>query len=642
MQHHTRNVYLQEVPLETAWARLQQALEKAGRWGPLPGEEVPLEEALGRVTATPVWARLSSPHYHACAMDGYAVRAADTRGASDAHPIRLKLGEQAAPVDTGDPLPRWADAVVMVERVQVEGDEVVLREAVSPWQHVRAVGEDIVATELLLPANHRLRPVDLGAIAGAGYTTVQVRRRPRVAVIPTGDELIPAGQPPRPGDIIEYNGLVLSAQVQSWGGEAVRHAIVPDDPEVIAAAVTEAVAAGADLVLLNAGSSAGREDFTAQVVKRLGTLLAHGLNVRPGHPVVIGTVGEEEVPIIGVPGYPVSAALTADIFVRPLLYRWQGTPTPTRPRVKATITRRLVSPAGDDEFVRVVVGRVDGRTLAAPLSRGAGVLTSLVRADGLVLIPRFSEGVNIGDEVEVELLRPPEEIERTLLAIGSHDLALDLMAQFLAEREPPRRLVSANAGSLGGLIALRRREAHLAGTHLLDPESGEYNVPYVRRYLPGEDVVLVTLTRREQGLIVRRGNPKGIASVEDLTRPDVTYVNRQRGAGTRVLLDYLLAQAGIEAPAIRGYEREEVTHLAVAVAVATGLADCGMGVRAAAVALGLDFVPVAWERYELAIPRRFWESALLSPLRAVLADARFREAVAAMPGYDPAEMGQVR
>ncbi len=642
MQHHTRNVYLQEVPLETAWARLRRALEKAGRWGPLPGEEVPLEEALGRVTAMPVWAKLSSPHYHACAMDGYAVRAADTRGASDAHPIRLRLGEQAVPVDTGDPLPRWADAVVMVEHVQVDGDDVVLREAASPWQHVRAVGEDIVATELLLPANHRLRPVDLGAMAGAGYTTVWVRRRPRVAVIPTGDELIPAGQPPRPGDIIEYNSLVLSAQVQSWGGEAVRYAIVSDDPKAIAATVTEAVAAGVDLVLLNAGSSAGREDFTAPVVKQLGTLLVHGLNVRPGHPVVIGTVGEGDVPIIGVPGYPVSAALTADIFVRPLLYRWQGRPTPARPRVKATMTRRLVSPAGDDEFVRVVVGRVDGRTLAAPLSRGAGVLTSLVRADGLVLIPRFSEGVNIGDEVEVELLCSPEEIERALLAIGSHDLALDLMAQFLAEQEPPRRLVSANAGSLGGLIALRRREAHMAGTHLLDPESGEYNVPYVRRYLPGEEVVLVTLTRREQGLIVQRGNPKGITSVEDLSRPDVTYVNRQRGAGTRVLLDYLLAQAGIEASAIRGYEREEVTHLAVAAAVATGLADCGMGVRAAAVALGLDFVPMAWERYELAIPRRFWESALLSPLRAVLGDARFRAAVAAMPGYDPAEMGQVR
>ncbi len=637
---HTRNIYLQEVALDEARQRLRQALQEAGRWQPLAGEAVSLDAALGRVTAGPVWARLSSPHYHACAMDGYALRAADTTGASDAHPARLRVGERAAPVDTGDPLPRWADAVVMVEQTQLEGEELVLRAPLARWQNVRAVGEDIVATELLLPANHRLRPVDLGAIAGSGHATVLVRRRPRVAVIPTGDELVTPRPDPRPGEVIEYNSLVLGAQVETWGGEALRFPIIPDDPVALAEAVRQA-AAQADLILLNAGSSAGRGDYSARIVQELGTLLVHGINVRPGHPVVIGAIGERAVPLIGVPGYPVSAALTGELFVQPLLCRWLGLPLPQRPMVQAQITRKLLSPAADDEFVRVVVGRVGERTLAAPLARGAGVLTSLVRADGLVRIPRFLEGLDAGDEVMVELYCAPEELDRTILAIGSHDLTLDLLSQFLAEKEPSRRLSSANAGSLGGLLALRRGEAHLAGAHLLDPETGEYNLAYIRRYLPHTPVIVVTLTRREQGLIVARGNPKGIQGLADLARDDVTYVNRQRGAGTRVLLDYLLTQAGITAGQLRGYDREEVTHLAVAVDVATGLADCGMGVRAAAEALGLSFIPLTWERYDLIVPRHIWDGELLSPLRELLADAEFRAAVASLPGYDPTEMGEL-
>ncbi len=637
---HTRDIYLSEVSLEEAWRQMRQALEEAGRWSPLPGETLPLDQALGRVTAEPVWARLSSPHYHACAMDGYALRAADTVGASPAHPIRLELERQVLAVDTGDPLPSWADAVVMVENVQRTDEAIVLQAPLARWQNVRSVGEDIVATELLLPANHRLRPVDLGALAGTGYTTVNVRRRPRVAVIPTGDELVTPRPNPRPGELLEYNSLVLGAQVEVWGGEASRFPIIPDIPEALIAAVTEA-AQWADLILLNAGSSAGRGDFSARVVTALGKLLVHGINVRPGHPVVMGVIGPEAIPIIGVPGYPVSAALTGELFVRPLLHRWQGLAEPQPQTVKAHITRKLLSPAADDEFVRVVVGRVGERVLAAPLSRGAGVLTSLVRADGLVRIPRFQEGLDAGDEVSVALYQSPEILDRTILAIGSHDLTLDLMSQFLAEQEPPRRLASANAGSLGGLMALRRGEAHVAGSHLLDPKTGEYNLPHLAQYLPDTPVVVVTLTRREQGFMVAPGNPKGIFTINDLARSDVTLINRQRGAGTRILLDYLLEQHGILPANLRGYDREEVTHLAVAVDIATGLADCGMGVRAAAEALELDFVPVSWERYDLVIPREHWENELLAPLRALLHNPVFRNAVAALPGYDPGSMGTV-
>jgi len=653
-----RKVYLEDIALDEAWRRLNEALDAAGLDKPFPGELVPVTEALGRVTAGPIWARLSSPHYHASAMDGYAVRAADTQGATETSPVRLTLvasgstepnvAHPAQPVNTGHPLPAWANAVIMVENVQHFETQIEIRASVAPYQHVRPLGEDMVATELVLPANHKLRPVDLGAIAGCGHATVPVRRKPRVAIIPTGSELVdlPGDLPGsselpgrlRPGDIIEYNSVVLAAQVSEWGGQATRWPSVADDFEAIKAAVEQA-AASHDLVLVNAGSSAGTEDYTAQVVQELGELFVHGVAVRPGHPVILGMV--KRVPIIGVPGYPVSAALTGEIFVEPLLARWLGRPPAPRPTLRAVMTRKVQSPLGDDEFMRVAVGRVGQRTVAAPLSRGAGVITSLVRADGIVRIPRFSEGVHAGEEVTVELYRDPAEIERTIVAIGSHDLVLDLLAQFLAERAPGMRLTSANAGSLGGMVALRRGEAHLGGSHLLHPQTGEYNVAYVQQYLPDRPVVLITLTRREQGLIVAPGNPKRIAGLVDLARPDVRYVNRQRGAGTRVLLDYRLGELGIDPAVVQGYEREQVTHLAVAAAVAGGVADCGLGIRAAARALELDFAPVEWERYDLVIPREHYASALLAPLLALLQDEIFRAAVRELPGYDPAPMGQV-
>ncbi len=657
-----RQVYLEDIPLDEAWRRFIAAMESAARsvWEPFRGEDVSLDEALGRVTARPVWAALSSPGYHASAMDGYAVRSADTLGATETAPVRLKLGPggQAQYVDTGDPLPSWADAVIMIEQTQPIGDEatggeaigdetIEIQASVAPWTSVRPMGEDMVATELVLPANHLLTPVDLGAIAGCGYATVNVRRKPRVAIIPTGTELVTVEQVNQnglgPGDIIEYNSLVLAAEVREWGGEPTRYPIISDDYERIKATVREA-AATHDLVLVNAGSSAGREDFTARVVEELGTLLVHGVAVRPGHPVILGIIESPRgasnlhIPIIGVPGYPVSCALTGEIFVEPLLSHWLGLPPREKPKVEATITRKLLSPMGEDEWVRVTVGRVGERIVAAPLSRGAGVITSLVRADGIVRIPRFSEGVDAGQSVTVELYRDPSEIERTIVHIGSHDLCLDLLAQSLADSG--RRLTSANAGSLGGLVALRRGEAHLAGSHLLDPQTGEYNVSYVKQYLPDVPVVLVTFVHREQGLIIAPGNPKGIKGLADLARPDVRYVNRQRGAGTRILLDYRLGQIGLEPAQVCGYAREEYTHLAVAVAVQSGVADCGLGIAAAARALKLDFIPLEQERYDLVIPRAHYESDLLRPLLDLIRGPEFRRAVAELPGYDATHMGE--
>jgi len=646
------SVYLQDIPLDQAQARLLAALQDAGRAGPLEPEEIPLDEqALGRVLAEPLWARLSSPHYHASAMDGFALRAAQTAGALPSRPVTLRVDEQTVYVDTGDALPDWADAVVMIENVEALDAEggpspdprrahlIRLREALAPWAHVRPLGEDIVATELVLPAGQVLRPADLGAAAASGHSTLRVTRRPRVAVLPSGSELVPLGQPARRGEIIEYNSIVLAAQVRAWGGEAQRFPITPDDLDALCARVREA-AETSDLVLLNAGSSAGSEDFSARVVESLGELLVHGVAVRPGHPVILGLLRRADggqVPVIGVPGYPVSAALTGEIFVEPLLARWLGRAALRPLEVEATLTRKITSPPGDDDFVRVAAGRVDGRLLAAPLSRGAGVITSLARADGLAHLPRGVQGLEAGAPVRVRLYRPPADLDQTIFAIGSHDMTLDLLAQHLAGRG--RRLVSANVGSLGGLVALRRGEAHLAGSHLLDPVSGEYNLSYIAQYLPGEALVVLGWVEREQGLLVAPGNPLGIRGLGDLAEGRVSLVNRQRGAGTRVLLDYHLERLGIPPGQVRGYADEQYTHLAVAAAVASGRADCGLGVRAAASALQLDFVPLCFEPYQLVIPARHYASSLFEPLRALASDPAFRGAVEGLAGYRAGQMG---
>jgi putative molybdopterin biosynthesis protein len=629
--------FIHDVPAAEALAAWDEACAAAGCPARVEAVRMPLEQAVGRVLAEPVWAARSSPPFDAAAMDGIAVRAEDTIGASETLPARLEPDAYEV-VDTGDPMPAGFDAVVMREDVhEAEGGGVELRAAAHPYQHVRSIGEDVSATELLLPAGHRLRPVDVAAAGAAGATELVVRRRPVVAVIPTGDEIRPLGSELRPGDLPDTNSLMLAAQAEGAGCRAVRHAIVPDDSEKIGAAVRGA-AADADLVIVIAGSSAGRDDYTAAVVAEIGTLAVHGVAVKPGHPVVLGAA--DETPVLGAPGYPVSAALTFDIFAAPLLARLEGGPPPDWPRSRARLARKLASSMGVDDWVRVRLGRVRGELVATPLPRGAGVLTSLVRADGLLVVPAPLEGHHPGEEVEVRLLRGVGEIDRTIVVTGSHDLILDLAASSLRDRDPRLTLASSNVGSLGGLTALRDGLCHLAGSHLLDPASGEYTLPYVDRLLPDHDPALIRLAHRDQGLIVAPGNPLGLGGIEDLIRPGLRYVNRQRGAGTRVLLDHELARHGIDPAAVHGYEREEHTHLAVAAAVAADRADCGLGVLAAARAFELDFVPVAREPYDLVLERSTVEEPLLEPLWELLAAPDFRAAVDELGGYETTEMGR--
>jgi len=636
-----RNVFLHDVPLDDARARFDAALLAGGvdaRGGAT--ETLALADALERVTARAVIARLSSPHYHACAMDGIAVLAAGTAGALETAPLELAAAE-AIVVDTGDPLPDGFDAVIPIELIEPRaGGAVAIRASVAPFEHVRAIGEDVVAGDVVVPAFRRLRAADLAACAAAGIAQVDVVRRPRVAILTTGDELVDVTvDAPPPGAILDSNAVLLAACVREYGGTLTLTMRVPDVEDVLVAAVARAIAAS-DVVIVNAGSSAGRDDHTSRAFSRFGDVVVHGVAIRPGHPLVLAVAREARVPLLGIPGYPVSAAICADLFLRPLLERLGHREPADVQEIEVELARKLFSPLGEDEFVRAVAARVDGRLVATPLRRGAGVITSLSRANVLITVPRFSEGAAAGARVRARALRPLGAIERTLLAIGSHDVALDLLAGRLAALGI--ELVSAHVGSIAGLVALRDGAAHLAGTHVLDPPSGTYNDVAVRRYGPGVPVALVRLAEREQGIVVAPGNPLAIRTLADVAARGARYVNRQRDAGTRILLDALLAREGVAAQSLAGYDRIEFSHLAVAQLVANGSADAGLAIRAAAQAFGLGFVSVAFEPYDLALPAASLDEPRIAALLGILRDPAFGADVERLGGYDTTAAGSVR
>ncbi|WP_446423940.1 molybdopterin biosynthesis protein [Mailhella sp.] len=611
-------------------------------------EQIPLQDALHRVLSRPVEALRSSPAFHGAAMDGVAVKAEATFTASPRRPLRLEVGRDAFWINTGHPLPAGTNAVIKVEELNTDADGrfVGIEKAAFPWQHVRKLGEDMVATEIILAPGIVIGAYELGALAAAGVLRPTVFRRPKVAVIPSGSEIVSLGEAKeedlRAGRVLpEFNSLVFSALIREAGGEVDTQPIVPDDPDAIRAAILAAAEDGADLIMMNAGSSAGSHDYTAEVIRSLGELFVHGIAVMPGKPTALGliTAGGRRVPVIGTPGYPVSAIVAVEEFVLPLLALWQSRSLPRKDVMDVVPCNALPSRPGMEERIRVRLGMVGDTCYAVSLPRGAGTVTSLSRADAVIRVPRDSEGLDAGQPVQAELIRTREQIEGALLIIGSHDSTLDIIDSMLRRKHPRFRLTSAHVGSLGGLLALNRGQCHLAGSHLLDEGTGEYNRQAMRDHLKGTPSLLVHLADREQGFIVLPGNPKGITSFEKLLCDDVSFINRQRGSGTRVLLDWELKKRGISPAKIHGYRDEEYTHMNVAAAVLSGRADCALGVRSAAVALGLDFVPVGVEQYDLVISRTYAEDERMLALLDVIRSTEFRDTVTAMGGYDASRSG---
>lgn len=637
-----RQVYLSMKTLEEA---KELFFSRFGRDKRTDAETISIEDALGRIIVEPVFAKRSCPSFHSAAMDGIAVRAEGTYGTTEKYPRTLKVGRDAVWINTGQPLPESFNAVIMVEKIhQLDENHLEIRSSAYPWQHVRKVGEDIVATQLLLAQNHRIRPFDVGAIIGAGVFSIKVWEKPRVAIIPTGTELIHYRDVEerdtfKQNEIIEYNSLVLAGLVRECNGIPIVYGIVPDVEENIREALQKAIESEAHMVIINAGSSAGSKDFTASIINEMGEVLVHGVGMMPGKPTILGIVKDK--PVVGNPGYAVSSTLSFEQFVKPLLYSLQGQQPPKPHTVKVQPSRDIPSKLGIEEFLRVNIGKVGPKFVATPLPRAAGSITTLTRAEGIIRIPALSEGISQNEEIEAELLVDEEDLLNTVVIIGSHDINIDILADEIRRQGHNIRISSGNVGSLGGLIALKKGSCHMAGSHLLDTETGEYNISYIKRYLKGMHISLFHLVLRDQGLIVAKGNPKGIKGIEDLAGSDIVFVNRQAGSGTRVLFDYKLGQLDIEPKTIKGYDHDEFTHMAVAVDVLSGAADCGMGIFAAARALDLDFVSMVREQYDLVIPSAMLEQPNIKVVFDTIRSRHFRERVAALGGYDPSKSGEL-
>lgn len=628
--------YLTNVPLTQAREDYLALLRENGFCGKI--ERIPVFESCGRVTARAVYAHICAPHYAASAMDGVAVTAKDTFGATETTPVKLQPG-QFIVLDTGDPIPEGCDAVIMVEDiVKNEDGSITIHAAAAPWQHIRQIGEDICAGEMILPSNMTVSPAAIGAMIAGGVLEIEVIRKPIVGIIPTGDEIIPPCTDPKPGDILEFNGAIFSAMVKSWGAEARVYPIVPDKFDKIKEMAAKA-ASECDMVLLNAGSSAGREDYSAQVIRELGQVLYHGIAIKPGKPAILGCKGN--VPILGVPGYPVSGIIVIEQLLKPLVDCWLGVPAAAAQYAKATLTRPVVSGLKYQEFVRTRMGCVGGRLMASPLSRGSGVVSSFMKADGILEVPQGLEGYEAGAEVNVRLLSPMEKLQNTLVVIGSHDPLLDELADMLHLENPDLYMSSSHVGSMGGIMAIRRGEAHAAGCHLLDTTDGSYNRSFIKKYFPKGGVHLVSCVGRQQGLMVAKGNPLNIQKFSDIARNGIRYVNRQNGSGTRILTDYLCKQEKLDTASIYGYDREELTHTSVAAQIASSSADAGMGIYSAAKLYDLDFIPICIEEYDLIIPDHAWDTPMVGQLLSILKSDAFREKLLRLGGYTLENPGEV-
>ncbi|MCU0599840.1 MAG: molybdopterin biosynthesis protein [Desulfobacterales bacterium] len=639
---HNRNVYLKMKTLEEAKRILLDAFSLSGITG---SEMIPVTEALGRVLSEPVYAAISSPNFHAAAMDGAAVDAGDTYGAGESSPKVLLLGQNAWLINTGHAMPENTNAVIMVENIHmIDDNRLEIQSAVFPWQNVRRVGEDIVATELLFARNQNITPYCIGALIAAGVFQVAVWKKPKVFIQPTGSELLDHASANlndlKPGQVLESNSYMLGKLAESCGATFFRNPVIKDDVDAITRSISDAAKNDDfDILFILGGSSAGSEDFARKVIESLGRIMIHGVTMMPGKPVIAGEILQK--PVFGMPGYPVSAIIAFEQLVKPMLCRMLNQTEPETISAEVLPTRKIASRLGMEEFLRVKLGRVRDDVVATPLPRAAGCITSITQADGIIRIPNHVEGLAEGKPAVAHLLKPLNVINHTVVVVGSHDNTLDVLADMARGRHSRVTLSSSHVGSMGGLMAIKKGFCHMAGTHLLNETDGSYNISYIKQYLPGVGLKLIRLVDRDQGFMVQPGNPKKIRGLEDLTRDDIVFINRQRGSGTRILLDFKLKLAGITPDMISGYPNEEFTHMAVAAAVASGTADTGLGIYASARALKLDFIPMITESYDIVIPADFMDTDNIQLLLSIINSGEFKTRVQELGGYHTEKTGDL-
>jgi putative molybdopterin biosynthesis protein len=604
-------------------------------------EEVPVPACKGRITAGPIRAVVSNPPYTCAAMDGYAVSFEKTLEADLGNPIALMLKSDAVPVNTGDPLPPSMNAVIMAEEAEERDEDILVRKPAYLWQHVRLTGEDIIEGDILFPANYTLGILDIGLLLGAGVRNVTVRQKPRLLITPTGHELIDIYERPveevKRHRLIDFNSYLLMALGEEMGFEVTKSEIARNKDDL--RAIMEKHIPTHDVLAINAGSSAGTEDITEGIIGEFGDIVFHGVSMMPGKPTIFGLI--QGKPVFGIPGYPVSAVISFKTFLQAVYDRLCSTHK-SEPSVSCVTPYNIPSSIGVEEVLRVRLVAKDRRYYAYPLARGAGVFSSLSHADGLVRIPENVEGYLEGEVLSADLLRTEDDLQNRINIIGSHDLSLDVLRDMIKVRQPSMDLVSAHVGSLSGIVAMQKGIVDAVTTHILDEQEKVYNIPVARRYLPDRRYLLVHIAKRIQGLVTAKGNPKGIKGMGDLPRKDIRFVNRQFGSGTRILLDMMLKEQGIDRTAIQGYDREESTHAATAILVKEGIADVGLAIYPVSRIFGLDFIPLMEEEYDLLVSKEFSEDPRFALLMELLASPQFASRLDELGGYNTKDSGKIK
>jgi len=627
-----RNVYLQSTDLKDVEPIVDLLVEKIKI--SISEELVKVVNSLNRITSKATYAKVSSPFYSASAMDGIAVKASSTYEASETTPVILNKSDVMY-INTGNEIPDEFNAVVMIEDVYDNNDGTIsLIKSVRPYQDIRPIGEDIVEGDMVIPKNHKIRPVDISALLSAGIGEVNVIIKPNIAIIPTGDEIVRDVEDLKKGKIIDSNSFFMKNEIEILGGTSTIFDVVVDEYILLENVIMEATKKY-DIVIIGAGSSAGSKDYAKNIIEKNGIVHVHGISIKPGKPTIIGEING--TPVIGIPGYPVSTFISFDLVVKPIIGKFLNIQEVSKRYIKAKLTKKIYSSLKNHEFIRVKLGIINNEYIATPLERGAGVTMSLVKADGMMIVPKNLEGYLANSIVEIYLLKDIEEIEKSLISIGSHDIILDKVDDLMSNNN--YHLSSSHIGSFGGIMAIKSKGCHIAPVHVLD-DDGTYNENILDKYLDSSYSLLRGVSR-VQGLMVKEGNPKNIKTLKDLLRKDVTFVNRQRGSGTRILLDYLLGKEKLNGEDIIGYDFELSTHMLVASSIKDPRFDCGMGIESVAHLNNLDIIEVGKEHYDFLVLNEIIGTPIFNEFIKVLKSKGFKDELDKLGGYVIENIGEI-